>query len=121
MAVGCLRIPPLRLVDFPFRRRSNKQYCYFGGQDRTAPNSLKPMRSEMAKSNDEKTYENFLDEKWKIGEMALDEKMRMMEEFRALRAQRKASTSALYAAIAAAFSAVFAAASVIISLIALSK
>jgi hypothetical protein len=79
------------------------------------------MRSEMAKSNDEETYENFLDEKWKIGEMTLDEKMRMMEEFRALRAQRKASASALYAAIAAAFSAVFAAASVIISLIALSS
>jgi hypothetical protein len=63
--------------------------------------------------------EKFLEEKWNVGQMTLSDKMRMMEEFRALRAQRKASTSALYAAIAAAFSAVFAAASVIISLIAL--
>jgi hypothetical protein len=73
----------------------------------------------MAKSNDEETYEKFLEGRCKAGLMALDEKMRMMEEFRALRAQRKASTSALYAAIAAVFSAAFAAASVIISLIAL--
>jgi hypothetical protein len=51
--------------------------------------------SEMAKSNDEETYETFLEERWKAGHMGSADKMRMMEEFRALRAQRKASTSAL--------------------------
>jgi hypothetical protein len=74
----------------------------------------------MTKQSDEETrYEQILENQYQAGYLPMNEKMRMVEEFRAARAQRSASVSAFYAAIAAAISALFAVASVIISLMAL--
>ena len=73
----------------------------------------------MVNLTDEKIIEQLLEQRLQHGTIDRLSQIKLLEEFRSARAQRKASTYALYAAIAAAISAVFAAASVVISILAL--
>jgi hypothetical protein len=67
----------------------------------------------------EKRLAEILDAQYQHGEITELEAGRMLEEFRSARAQRKASTYALYAAIAAVVSALLAGGSLVVSIIAL--
>jgi hypothetical protein len=70
----------------------------------------------MAKQNEEEIFEKYLEAEFNSGSLGAISKMKMLEDFRSARAQRKHARDA---AIAAAVSAVCAAASVAISLLAL--
>lgn len=73
----------------------------------------------MTKQTDEELFEQYLDNQFRAGMMDQVSKMKMLEDFRSARAQRRASTYALYAAVAAAVSTLAAIASVVISIVAL--
>jgi hypothetical protein len=73
----------------------------------------------MAKQHDEDIFEQYLENQFKAGIMSQTSKMKMLEDFRSARAQRRASTYAVYAAIAAVVSTVVAVGSLVISVIAL--
>jgi len=74
----------------------------------------------MAKQDDdEKMFEQYLEKQYKAGYRDQISKMKLLEDFRSARAQRRASTYALYAAIAAALSTAVAVGSLVISIIAL--
>ena len=69
--------------------------------------------------DDEKMFEQYLDSQFNAGSRDQISKMKLLEGFRSARAQRRASTYALYAAIAAVLSTVVAVGSLMISIIAL--
>jgi hypothetical protein len=73
----------------------------------------------MAKQSDEEQFERYLDNQFAAGLMDRISTIKMLEDFRSARAQRRASTYALYATIAAAISTLVAIGSLVISIIAL--
>jgi hypothetical protein len=75
----------------------------------------------MANPSDEEIMKQYLEDRLRVGELTQMDKMRILEDFRAAQAQRRASTYALYATIAAPVSTLFAAVSVVISIIALMR
>ena len=68
---------------------------------------------------DEKRLAELLDDHRQAGMMTELEAARILEEFRSARAQRNASTYALYATIAAMVSVLLAAGSLVVSILAL--
>jgi hypothetical protein len=74
----------------------------------------------MAKQDDdEKAFEQYLENQYNAGYRDKISKMKLLEEFRSARAQRRAATYALYAALAAGVSTVIAIISLGVSVIAL--
>jgi hypothetical protein len=73
----------------------------------------------MAKQHDEEVFEKYLENHYNAGTLSQSSKMKLLEDFRSARAQRRASTYAIYAAIAAVISTAVAVGSLVISIIAL--